>query len=262
MRSAGRSVQSIAESSFDAWTKFYKQDENGPNVIVSYYAKGAVVAFGLDVTLRRLSDNRVSLDDLMRALWERYGRAGIGVPERGIEQVAESLVDRPLAEFFTAYVYGTDELPLADWFGAIGVGCRLRSTTGPEDRGGCTSEIALVPNVPALGALFEAGSEGLRLTHVSRGGVAEEAGLAAGDVIIALDEQRVTASNLQDLLQRQAEVTQVHYFRRGMLRSSQLAVRPGPPDTCDLWLMPADATDAAALVMRSDWLRSRQSGQT
>jgi predicted metalloprotease with PDZ domain len=262
MRTAGRSVQSIAESSFDAWTKFYKQDENGPNVIVSYYAKGAVVAFGLDITLRRLSDNRVSLDDLMRALWERYGRAGIGVPERGIEQIAESLVEKPLAEFFAAYVYGTEELPLADWFGAVGVGCRLRSTKGPEDRGGCQSEISLVPAVPTLGALFEAGAEGLRLTHVPRAGAAEEAGLAAGDVIIALDGQRVTAANLQDLLQRQTAATQVHYFRRGMLRSAQLSVRPGPPDTCDLWLMPAEATDAAALVMRADWLRSRQNGRT
>jgi predicted metalloprotease with PDZ domain len=258
MRGAGRALQSIAESSFDAWTKFYKQDANGPNVIVSYYTKGAVVALGLDITLRRLSNNRVSLDDLMRALWEGYGRRGAGVPERGIEAVAESLVGAPLNDFFAAYVYGTDELPLADWFGALGIGCRLRPASSPDDRGGCHAEAPEVPPAPTLGAGFEAGAEGLRITHVPSGGAAEQAGLATGDVIVALDGQRVTASNLQDLLDRGPGAIAVHFFRRGLLRCEQLALRPGPADTCDLWPMPAEGIDDAALAMRSDWLLSRR----
>ena len=68
-RGSGRLKQSVAESSFDAWTKFYKQDENAPNAIVSYYGKGALIALALDFTLRIETDRRVSLDDLMRALW-------------------------------------------------------------------------------------------------------------------------------------------------------------------------------------------------
>lgn len=64
----------MAESSFDAWTRYYKQDENSPNALVSYYTKGALVALGLDLLIRRETDGAHSLDDVMRLLWSRYGR--------------------------------------------------------------------------------------------------------------------------------------------------------------------------------------------
>ena len=89
-------------------------------------------------------------------------------------------------------------------------------------------------------------------------GPAREAFAADHPFIVALDGQRVTAGNLQDLLQRQPAKTPVHFFRRGLLRCEQLSVRPGPADTCDLWLMPAEATDGASLAMRSHWLQSRR----
>src|SRR3546814_8347315 len=73
-RSPGRRKQSVADSSFDAWTLYYKQDENSPNALVSYYTKGALVALGLDLTIRRDSGGAHSLDDVMRLLWQRYGR--------------------------------------------------------------------------------------------------------------------------------------------------------------------------------------------
>src|SRR5690606_12938827 len=85
-RAGGRFKQSVAESSFDAWTRYYKQDENSPNALVSYYTKGSLVALGLDITIRHASAGRHSLDDVMRLMWERYGRdfytgTGTGVPE-------------------------------------------------------------------------------------------------------------------------------------------------------------------------------------
>jgi len=73
-RGSGRLKQSVAESSFDAWTKYYRQDENAPNAIVSYYAKGSLVALLLDLVIRRDTQGRRSLDDVMRALWRSYGR--------------------------------------------------------------------------------------------------------------------------------------------------------------------------------------------
>ncbi len=72
-RSGGRRRQSVADSSFDAWTKFYKQDANATNAIVSYYAKGALVALALDLKLRTETGGRVSLDDVMKAAWARWG---------------------------------------------------------------------------------------------------------------------------------------------------------------------------------------------
>src|SRR5690606_22666560 len=67
-RAPGRHKQSVAESSFDTWTRFYKQDENSPNALVSYYTKGALVALGLDLLIRRDSAGTHSLDDVMRLL--------------------------------------------------------------------------------------------------------------------------------------------------------------------------------------------------
>src|SRR3569833_4740185 len=72
-RTSGRFKQSLAESSFDAWIKLYKQDDNAPNAIISYYSKGALVALALDLLIRRDTRNARSLDNVMRALWRRYG---------------------------------------------------------------------------------------------------------------------------------------------------------------------------------------------
>ena len=160
-RTGGRHRQSVAESSFFAWTKFYKQDENAPNAIVSYYAKGALVALGLDVTLRRISRDRLSLDDLMRHLWNRYGKAAEGVAEDGIEGAAAELVAGlddadGLAAFFAAFVHGTEELPLKEWLGVLGVGMRLRAQANPKDNGGVAQKPDKDedPAKPALGATF------------------------------------------------------------------------------------------------------------
>lgn len=260
LRGAGRFRQSIAASSFDAWTKFYKQDENAPNAIVSYYAKGALVAFGLDITLRLASDGACSLDDLMRRLWQRFGKPDVGVPERGIEREAAELLGSSLDEFFTAYVYGTDELPLDDWFAALGIGWRLRPAANAEDTGGYRDDrsgegIAR----PALGARFESKPEGLRLTHVFAGSAAQAAGLAAGDLLIAAANERLTASNLAAQLQRaQGETIRVHYFRRGLLHQTEMPRLNAPHDTCELWFVDEAALDATTRQRRQAWLASNR----
>src|SRR5262249_14312610 len=81
LRTPGRRVQTIAESSFDAWIKYYRQDENTPNAVISYYVKGSLVALALDLTLRQ---RHASLDTLMQMLWRRFGQTGNGVPEDAI----------------------------------------------------------------------------------------------------------------------------------------------------------------------------------
>ena len=258
-RSAGRLRQSVAESSFDAWTKFYKQDENAPNAIVSYYAKGALVAFGLDMTIRERSADRLSLDDLMRALWKRFGRPGIGVPERAIEGVAAELVGQSFDDFFNRYVYGTEELPLADWFASVGIGHRLRAAASPDDQGGNHQQAPREPAAPALGARYDARSEGLCISHVFTGGAAQAAGLSAGDQLIALGGERVTAANLADLLRRVArESVEIHYFRRGRLIVARLPVRQAQDDTCDLWRLDDEQVSAESLKRRASWLGSNR----
>ena len=215
LRGAGRLKQPVAESSFDAWIKFYRQDENAPNAIVSYYAKGALTALCLDLLLREGSDGRVSLDDVMRRLWQRYGATGTGVPEGGIEQTAFAIGElggldglgaprlrRRLAAFFANAVDGTGELPLKTLLSSCGFALKVTPGAGPS-----------------LGVRTAAAPDGLKLTHVLDGGGAQVAGLSAGDVVIAIDRVRVTQTSFEAQLarKRRGARVQVHAFRRDEL---------------------------------------------
>jgi len=257
LRTPGRARQSIAESSFDAWTKFYNQDENSPNAIVSYYAKGALVAFGLDVTMREQSGDEKCLDDLMRRLWQRFGKTRQGIPERGIETEVADLLGEPLGAFFRQYVYGTEELPLEQWFARVGVGFRVRAASNVDDLGGYRPDAPTGNVGPGLGARFEMQPAGLRLTQVIACGASQVAGLAPGDLLVAVDGERVTDSNINGLLGRvRGEAIEVHYFRRDRLYKTMLPYRPASPDTCDLWLKPKAALSPDVANRRAAWLRS------
>ena len=208
-RGAGRLKQPVAESSFDAWIKFYRQDENAPNAIVSYYAKGALVALCLDLLLREGSGGRASLDDVIRRLWQRYGATGAGVPEGGIEKTALETgalggprLQRRLSTFFANAVDGSGELPLKRLLQHAGFTLKMTPGTGP-----------------ALGARTAAAPDGVKLTHVLDGGGAQAAGLSAGDVMIAIAGVRVTPASLEAHLarKRRSARVRVHAFRRDEL---------------------------------------------
>ena len=254
LRGNGRNKQSIAESSFDAWIKYYRQDENAPNAVVSYYVKGALVALLLDLKLRR--ESAATLDDVMRALWERFGKTGIGVPEDGVRRIAMELSGLDLADFFARYVDGTDELPLADALAAVGLEMHLRPTDGNKDLGGKSGKTAKDPAPRQwLGARWTAGGDA-RITHVFDGGPAQDAGLSAGDVIVAWNGLRVSAGNLQSQIDRAptGASASVHVFRRDELMTFDVVLGAAPLDTC--WLtMRADAP-AAAAARRQAWLRN------
>ncbi len=131
LRGSGRTKQSVADSSFDAWTKYYRQDENAPNAVVSYYTKGSLVALALDLTIRAETQGGKSLDDVMRVLWQRYGRdfyahgqvAGAlrGVTPAEVEALIDEVSGLKLKRFFQRYVRGTEDLPLAKLLAPFGV---------------------------------------------------------------------------------------------------------------------------------------------
>ena len=251
LRTPGRAKQSVAESSFDAWIKHYRRDENAPNAAVSYYVKGSLIALALDLTLRLWS--AVTLDDVMRALWRRYGEAGAGVPEDGVEAIAAELSGLDLSAFFADYVRGTCELPLAELLGSFAVELNLRPREKDKDKGGRPAR-----NTPAsvwLGMTLAGGSDA-RLRYVFNGGPAARAGLAAGDVIVAVDGLRASPESLKQLRRARApgEHVSVQAFRRDELMSFGLTLEAAPQDTC--WLALADRADAAAIARRDAWLEA------
>jgi predicted metalloprotease with PDZ domain len=218
LRGSGRTKQSVAESSFDAWSKYYRQDENAANAIISYYTKGSLIALAFDLTIRAKTNGAKSLDDVMLALWQRYGRdfypsAGRGVTEQEVEALFEEVSGVRLKTMFERYVRGTEDLPLARLYAPFGV--KLT-----DERKG---------SKPSLDVGIGRDNGACKLTNVHEGGPAHKAGLSAGDIIVALDGLRVTGhpSNLETLLSRYkvGDKVTVHVFRRDELMEFALTLQ-------------------------------------
>lgn len=244
LRGSGRLRQSVAESSFDAWTKYYRQDENAPNAIVSYYAKGSLVALLFDLTIRAQTRGRRSLDDVMRVLWRRFGRdfyapgKGRGVTEEEVEALFDEVSGLKLKPLFDLAVRGTRDLPLDEAFAAFGIDYAGRSKA----------------DKPSLGVRTKKEGGDCKLASVYEGGAAHRAGLSAGDALVAVDGLRVTASNLDTLLQRYrvGDTVSVHAFRRDELMRFAVALLPDVAPQVALAMKPRPAP---AVKLRHAWLR-------
>lgn len=246
LRGSGRLRQSVAESSFDAWTKYYRQDENAPNAIVSYYAKGSLVALLLDLAIRAQTRGRRSLDDVMRALWRRYGRDfyqpghGRGVTEAEVDALFDEVSGLKLKPLLDLAVRGTRDLPLEQVMAEFGIalvdgrkGGKLSMDVRTKKEGG-----------------------DCKLAAVHEGGAAHRAGLSAGDVLVAIDGLRVTASNLDGLLQRYRARDRigVHAFRRDELMVFNVELQA---DAAPAFAFEMKDKPAGAVKLRNAWMRGR-----
>jgi predicted metalloprotease with PDZ domain len=221
LRGTGRTKQSVAESSFDAWSKYYRQDENAPNAIISYYTKGALVGLAFDLTIRAKTGGARSLDDVMLALWDRYGRdfysgqpgAGRGVTPEEVEALFDEISGVRLKGIFDRYIRGTEDIPLAKLYAPFGVKVT-------EERKN---------SKPSLDAGIGRDAAGAKLNQVHEGGAAHQAGLSAGDIVIAVDGLRVTGnpSNLDQLFARYRvdDTVTVHAFRRDELMAFDVTLQ-------------------------------------
>jgi predicted metalloprotease with PDZ domain len=168
----GRKVQSVAQSSFDTWVKYYRGDENTPNSTISYYTKGSLVALALDLSLR--AESKGSLDDVMRHLWTTSG--GGPIAETHIAAALKHVGARSFAKELAAWVHGTDDLPLSHLLESFGIHWKNEPATLAQRLGVRVSESALT---------------GVKVNQTLRGGAAEKAGLSAGDEVVAVAGWRV-----------------------------------------------------------------------
>jgi predicted metalloprotease with PDZ domain len=246
-RTPGRKQQSLADASFEAWLKYYQPDENTPNATVSYYVKGALAALCLDLHLRRHS--KVTLDDVLRELWRRHGRAGTGVPERGLERVAAELSGLDLSRELDAWLRSTEELPLAALLEEFGVTAEPRAAVGDADTGG---RIATRAAGPSLGLRLRPGDLGV--AHVLAGGPAQRAGISGGDTLVALDGLKLTPGAWPHrlLALSPGQACTLHYFRGDELLTAELTAEAPPLDTWTLTL--AASPTPERLARRQAWL--------
>lgn len=223
----GRLKQSVAESSFDAWTRYYKQDENAPNAIVSYYAKGALVALALDITIRLKSQNTKSLDDVMRHLWNAYGRDFYqgqprGLDEKGFARAVAASTGVDVQREVCAWAEGTEDIPLEKLLATQGIRMQFKSAKSN----------------PVLDVRLKASAEGCVISSVIEGGAAHAGGLSAHDVIVAIGGLRVDGkpSSVDHVLSHHhpGETVTIHVFRRDELRSFEVKLSAPAQSECHL----------------------------
>ena len=192
LRGPGRQKQSLADSSFDAWTKYYQADENTPNAVVSYYGKGALLALGLDLQIRAFSKNKHSLDDLMRLLWQKHGITMNGIAEEGMDDLLHELLGdgftKTWKEMKSKYIFGTEDIPIQKWISSKLILAKPKSESKLE-------KLKL-----QFGMRHTDSNGWLKVTHVLDGGVAQAAGLAAGDLLASINGQRITSSRWDKVL--------------------------------------------------------------
>ena len=233
----GRRVQSVAQASFDAWTKYYRSDENTPNSTISYYAKGSLVALALDLSLRT-QPARSSLDAVMRSLWQ--GSGGGAIDEAAILAAVRSLGSRALAEQLDGWIHGTADLPLAPLLARAGVALRSEAL-------GTAAALGLRLAEPPAG-----GQGAIQVRSVLRGSVAERAGLAAGDELIAADGWRLR--RFDDLAQWVAPGAPLQLLLARDQRLRTLVLRPDAKPQQAPQLVLQDKPGAAQAAVRRAWL--------
>ena len=243
----GRREQSLEEASFLAWIDHYQPFEETPNQSISYYLKGALVSLGLDLEIRHRTENRASLDTVLRTLWTERGKPGRGLEEGELGPIASRATGVDLDPFFKRYVRGTDEIDFD------GVARRAGLSFGPKPK-----EPETETDEPGyLGIRYE-NSEGLvKVRTVLSGAPARRAGLSPGDEIVAINRAKVVHDGFDRTLKRFAPGTPVDLtvFRRGYLRTLSLTLGTPPPEK--FAFTPVDSADVLARTVYEGWLEAK-----
>ncbi|MGZ3439516.1 MAG: M61 family metallopeptidase [Polyangia bacterium] len=241
----GRKRQSLEESSFDAWIKLYRPDENSVNSTISYYLKGGVVSLLLDLEIRARTEGARTLDHLMRLLWTRFGKSGKGFADESVQALVEEASGLELGAFFDRHVRGRDEVDAERLLRTVGL--VLAPDGDDEEEGDAKRE-------PWLGITTREDGDALIVATAIEGGPAMIAGLYANDQLLALDGFRLDASSLKDRLaaRRPGDKAAFTIFRRDELRLVEVTLADKPVEKFKI-TPAADATDAQKAAYAS-WL--------
>ena len=239
----GRFQTSVEEASFDAWIKYYRPDENSVNNQISYYDKGEMVGFLLDMEIRRSTDGAKSLDDVMRHLYNEFAKKGRNFTPADMQKTCEMVAGKSLDDFFSKYVRGRAEIDHNSILNSFGLEL-LTSSAGARKQA-------------YLGANFATqyspqGEQRVNITQVISGSPAWEQGLNFGDQIVALDGLRVNAQTLNGFIagKRPGDKARFTIFRHDSLREIEVTLGGRTPP--DFQIVPvANATDSQKRLYRA-----------
>ncbi len=210
----GRKVQPVSESSWDAWIKLYRRDANSNNCQISYYLKGAMISLLLDLLIREKHQNKYSLDDVMRQMWDKFGKSEIGFTPEQLKSVIEEVAELDLGDFFDRYIDGLDELPFDEYLRPFGLRLKREDNEWPD---------------LGMNVVSENNKEIIKFVQYQ--GPAQLAGLDVGDELLAIDGFRVNADKLSDRLKdyQPGDVLEVTVFHQDELITTQVTLaHPSP----------------------------------
>lgn len=253
--SAGRLVQPLTESSWDAWIKFYRPDENASNARVSYYTKGGLVAMLLDCEIRKRTQKNKSLRDVMRLLWQRHLEKGY--TEEEFEAIVSEVVGEPMEKWFDSMIREPHELDFSNFLSWYGL--RFKTTDSkPASNDAKSSSTANSQSAPSaadgfLGCETAVVDGKVIVKKIPRGCPADLAGINVDDEIIALNALRV-GSDLAERVALYKSGTEVEMLisRRGHIRSLDVTLGTKPSETWALEVHP-EANEEQKQNL-TDWL--------
>ena len=216
----GRQVQSLAGASFDSWIKYYRQDENSPNTQISYYAKGAVVGFLLNLAIVENSSGEKSLDDVFRKVYSKiYEGEQRGFKSEEFRQICEEAAGRDLSDIWQ-YVDSVVELDYDQFLSSVG--CQLDRSYADDTK-----------ESDAYFGLKHKSSDGrIVIKTVYDGTPAAAGGVNVNDDLIALNGNRLTSDNAAKLLKEATvgEKANLLISREGEIVELEVIPSTTPPD--------------------------------
>ena len=236
----GNRVQSVSESGFDAWVKYWKGHEQGFNYESEYYGKGSDVSLVLDLEIRHHSNNKYSLDDVMRTLYKRFPLGGSGYTVDDLRSVAEKLSGTDLKKFFEEYVTGTVPIDWERYLGYAGLSLQAKDS----DRR------------ISLGMMTADRENRTRVMGVTAGSPAYEAGVDIGDEVVALNGLRVRTSDLPDRLAdyKPGDKVKLTVLRRDRLREFEITLRL--QDVPPYWVSKVERPTPLQKSIFESWLKT------
>ena len=246
----GRQVQSAESASYDTWIKQYRQDANSVNSVVSYYRKGSVIGFLTDMEIRRATDNRHSLDDVMRELYSRYGpngSRGHGYPPGAFQEVVEQLAGAAVRKQVDRMITSIGDLaidPALAWYGLH----LDRETTRNAALG------AGLPESVGFGLVWATDTSLLVVQTVLHDSTGAAAGILPGDELLAVNSSRVTRENIDDRMLRlqPGETVDLLLVRHGRVLTLSAKTQQAIPDKFLITIDPA--ISRAQKQRMSQWL--------
>ncbi len=235
----GYQVQSITDSSFCCWTKFYNPNPDTVNMMSSYYVKGCLIAWCIDTYLRE--NTNYTLDDIMRKLWKEYGEPYVGVPEGRVEEIVVEFAGKAIKPLLQEWLYGTGDLPLHDV--ARTYGLKIDFVNEPGD-----------PKV-LLGIRLNQKDQ----THIVicyDNSCAKKAGISAEDKLIAIDNLSVKGNTVKNMLSayHPGDIVPIHVFRNDELLSFDVELADNPPKNVTMTVL--EKASEKQKQLRDAWLRS------